>query len=409
MNTLAIPGFTPSNAEVTDATIRDNLSVALRAIRTHLGMTVAFVSEFTDGQRVFRYVDSALGDAPIRVGQAEPLDETYCQRVVDGRLPELIRNASRLPAARELPATKNLPVGAHLSVPITLEDGSLYGTFCCFSSAPDPSLKARDLAMMRVFAEFTGKQIEKERLTHKTRDETLGRIQSIIDEDSFSVVYQPIFDLGQNRIVGFESLTRFAGIPVAPDAVFKEAAQVGLSQQLEIGAIRKALANLRAFPEDTFTALNISPDNIANGAVGGALLGVPLRRIVLEVTEYVSVADYAQFASAIEPFRRNGLRLAIDDAGAGYASFRHILKLQPDIIKLDMSLTRDIDTDQTRRALAAALIRFAQETGSLIIAEGVETEAELSVLRRLHVNEVQGYLIGRPVSLDGALALLKKS
>ena len=358
MNTLAIPNFTPSNAEVTDATIRDNLSVALRAIRTHLGMTVAFVSEFTDGQRVFRYVDSATDEAPIRVGQADPLDETYCQRVVDGRLPELIRNASRFPAARELPATKNLPVGAHLSVPITLEDGSLYGTFCCFSSSPDPSLKARDLAMMRVFAEFTGKQIEKERLTHKTRDETLGRIQSILDEDSFSVVYQPIFDLGQNRIVGFESLTRFIGIPVAPDAVFKEAAQIGLSQQLEIGAIKKALANLHAFPEDAFISLNISPDNIANGAVGGALLGVPLRRIVLEVTEYVSVSDYAQFTSAIEPFRRNGLRLAIDDArGAGwYASFRsrHILKLQPDIIKLDMSLTRDIDMGVLEGAIRRA-------------------------------------------------------
>jgi EAL domain-containing protein (putative c-di-GMP-specific phosphodiesterase class I) len=110
----------------------------------------------------------------------------------------------------------------------------------------------------------------------------------------------------------------------------------------------------------------------------------------------------------LEPLRKKGLRLAVDDAGAGYASFRHILRLEPDIIKLDMSLTRDIDTDRTRRALAAALIRFAQETGSKIIAEGVETQSELEVLRSLGISMAQGYLISRPVPLAAAVSLLMK-
>jgi len=103
--------------------------------------------------------------------------------------------------------------------------------------------------------------------------------------------------------------------------------------------------------------------------------------------------------------QKRGIRLAVDDAGAGYASFRHILQLKPDIIQLDMSLTRDIDTDTARRALASALILFARETGSKVVAEGVETVSELRTLRALGVNEVQGYLLGRPAPLSSALAL----
>nr|WP_247655455.1 EAL domain-containing protein [Stutzerimonas frequens] len=97
------------------------------------------------------------------------------------------------------------------------------------------------------------------------------------------------------------------------------------------------------------------------------------------------------------------MRLAVDDAGAGYASFRHILKLKPDVIKLDASLIRNVDSDTGCRALAAALIRFAEETGCKVVAEGVETQEELAMLRRLEVNKAQGYLLGRPAPL-GPLA-----
>ncbi|MDQ3570948.1 MAG: EAL domain-containing protein, partial [Actinomycetota bacterium] len=106
--------------------------------------------------------------------------------------------------------------------------------------------------------------------------------------------------------------------------------------------------------------------------------------------------------------RQRGLRVAVDDAGAGYASFRHILRLRPDIIKLDMALTRDIDRDPARRALAAALITFAENTGSTIVAEGVETAEELHALRQLGVTAAQGYYLGRPTPLserDTALAM----
>jgi EAL domain-containing protein (putative c-di-GMP-specific phosphodiesterase class I) len=108
----------------------------------------------------------------------------------------------------------------------------------------------------------------------------------------------------------------------------------------------------------------------------------------------------------LRPLRARGLRLAVDDAGAGYASFRHILRLRPDHIKLDMSLTRNIDTDKSKRALALALIEFARETGSELIAEGIETQGELATLRELGVMRGQGYLLGRPAPFSAAQQLL---
>lgn len=101
--------------------------------------------------------------------------------------------------------------------------------------------------------------------------------------------------------------------------------------------------------------------------------------------------------------------MAVDDAGAGYASFRHILKLKPDVIKLDSSLIRNVDSDTGCRALAAALIRFAEETGCKVVAEGVETQEELTMLRRLEVSKAQGYLLGRPLPLHPRLAMSRQA
>lgn len=234
------------------------------------------------------------------------------------------------------------------------------------------------------------------------------RIRSVIDTHNFGIVYQPIFDFAADRIIGFEALTRFAAMPIRPPNVwFDEATQVGLAEALETAAMIQALHGLAHLPQDSYLTLNASPATIIGGALRRVLDGVPLERIVVEITEHVSISDYAQLSEALAPLRERGVRLAVDDAGAGYASFRHILRLDPDLIKLDISLTRDIDTDHTRRALAAALIRFAEETGSRIIAEGVETISELATLQQLGINKAQGYLIGHPMPLSRAVALTR--
>jgi len=125
---------------------------------------------------------------------------------------------------------------------------------------------------------------------------------------------------------------------------------------------------------------------------------------VLELTEHAAIDNYHHLRQALAPMRCAGLRIAVDDAGAGYASFQHILDLQADIIKLDRSLVSGIDTDLARQALASSLIFFSGQTGSKMIAEGVETIEELDTLRHLGVERAQGYLMGRPSPLKYALA-----
>lgn len=132
---------------------------------------------------------------------------------------------------------------------------------------------------------------------------------------------------------------------------------------------------------------------------------LPGERLILEITEHAQIPEYAALARALAPLRQRGVRLAVDDAGAGYASLRHILRLKPDLIKLDISLVKDIDKDSDKRVLALGLISFALQTKTKILAEGVETEAELLTLRSLGVGLAQGYFLGRPVPLADAMKL----
>lgn len=117
---------------------------------------------------------------------------------------------------------------------------------------------------------------------------------------------------------------------------------------------------------------------------------------MLEVTERHEVGNYGPLADALAPLRRAGLRIAVDDAGAGFASMRHILQLKPDLIKLDREIIAGIDTDPAQRALGAAMVGFSSEIGAALVAEGIETEAELAAVTELGMTAAQGYLIGRP-------------
>ncbi len=375
----------------------------LHAIRQHLKMEVAFVSEFINDQRVFRYVDSSWTKSPVHVGEGGPLDESYCQRVVDGRLPELINDAQINPVAAELPATFAIPVGAHMSVPIHLSDGSIYGTFCCFSRGADTSLNLRDLSLMRVFADLAGKMIDRERHSISHQRASLERVRKVLNSDAIQIVYQPIFDLNLGAIAGFESLARFSATPArSPDLWFNEAHSVGLGIELELKAIQQAMLVMPKLCDGLDLSINASPETILDARFVELLATLPsVEHLVLEITEHAAVEKYEEIAQRLKPYRDRGLQLAVDDAGAGYASFRHILNLEPDRIKLDMSLTRDIDIDPARRALAAALIHFSADTGSKLVAEGVETANEAAALIELGVDRAQGYFLGRPMTLAG--------
>lgn len=179
---------------------------------------------------------------------------------------------------------------------------------------------------------------------------------------------------------------------------FTEAAAVGLIGELEFAALETALRAAHGLPPDIYVALNISPDTCLDPRLPGLLQrsGLPLNRIVLELTERLAVSDYKPLLSVLAPMRRMGLRIAVDDAGSGFASMRHILHIQPEIIKLDRSLISGIDDDQGQRALGAAMVEFARQIDATLVAEGIETPEELASVARLGMTAGQGYLLGRP-------------
>ncbi|WP_040261047.1 sensor domain-containing phosphodiesterase [Pseudomonas massiliensis] len=377
----------------------EGINRVLRALRTHLDMDVAFVSRFRERDRVFTHVD-ARAVAPLKPGDVLPLEAGYCKKVVDGLLPELIPNTAQVPMAMSIPETRALPIGAHLSVPVRLSDGQIYGTLCCFSALADTTLGTRDLGMLKVFAELIADRLEMDQHAKEERLRKHRIICAALAQAQPNVVYQPIVSLGDGTIAGWEALSRFSSQPKrSPDLWFQEAAEAGLGLEMEVRAVEKALEGLGQLPASHYLTLNCSPALLLSGRLAKVISDHDPARLVLELTEHCVVPDYDALSNALVPYRTAGVRLAIDDAGAGYASMRHILQLRPDIIKLDMALTQGIEHDAQRRAMASALIAFARETDTSVVAEGVETTADLLTLRRLGAHRVQGYLTGRPMPL----------
>lgn len=375
---------------------------ALKTLRRHLKMDVAFVSRFMPDHRLFRNVDSAAYPSPLQAGDLLPLHDGYCYKVVTGQLPRLIPDTSLCPEAMEIPATHQMPIGAHVSVPLVLHDGRIYGTLCCFSRHADPTLNERDLEIMNAFTELIASQISDEIRHNLDFSERLLRITEALALREPAIVFQPIFAMADRQIVGLEALARFGGEPKrSPDIWISEAADVGMRSRVERQAIENAIDEFTTIGDDTISlSLNVSAATIVDSSLDIVLRHLPLDRVILEVTEHEKIYDYQQLAAALHPLRERGVRIAIDDAGSGYASMRHVLNIRPDIIKFDISLTKDIETDSVKRALAHALVTFAHHTGSLVVGEGVETASELRTLGDLGVDLVQGYHLGRPVAAD---------
>ena len=223
-------------------------------------------------------------------------------------------------------------------------------------------------------------------------DSTRASIRSVIDDQAYYPVFQPVVDLHSGAVVGFEALTRFAdGRP--PDEHFALAATVGLSVELEVACATSAVAAASALPPRTWISLNFSPTVVVSEALR-PVFAAAAREVAIEITEHARVDDFGAVRRAVASVER--CRLFVDDAGAGYAGLHHILELHPDVVKLDISLVRDIDHDPARQALVSGMRHFAGLTGTLLIGEGVETTAEAETLRSLGVHYGQGYLFGRP-------------
>jgi EAL domain-containing protein (putative c-di-GMP-specific phosphodiesterase class I) len=224
-----------------------------------------------------------------------------------------------------------------------------------------------------------------------------GLVRGFVHGGDVTMVYQPIVELGSLVMVGVEALARFGGKPPRPPNLwFEEAALVGMRVELELATARSALLGHPQLPEGVWLAVNVSPATALARPFAELTSDVKLDWVVFEISEHARVADYDGLQAVLGEVRARGARLAIDDAGAGFASLQHILRLSPDFIKLDMALTRGVDADPARRALASALTSFGNEIGAALIAEGIETAAELDTLRGLGIRFGQGYYLGMP-------------
>ncbi|TMM42003.1 sensor domain-containing phosphodiesterase [Colwellia ponticola] len=385
--------------------VNSQLKNILSIIRKHLNMEVAFISEFIDGERVFRFIDAKHEVPPINVGESDPLEQTYCQRIVDNTLPNIIQNTNNDNITKTLSVTNKLSIGSYMGVPIRLSTGKTYGTFCCYKKSPDDTLNKRDLSFLSVIADIVSDLIEQHIDVEDAHKAIEQRTLLMLEPNKIEIHYQPVYSLITNQVTGFESLSRFVSTPyITPDVWFNEASQVGLGEELEMMAINNAIKGMGDFQKDLYISINTSPEYILSGAVAKILSGIDTRRIVLEITEHSPISSYADFREALKPLREQGVRLAIDDAGAGYSSFKHILELEADIIKLDISLTQNIHRDRKKFLLAKALCGFAKAIDCIIIAEGIETAEELNALKELNVDKVQGYLLGRPMPIEQAIS-----
>jgi EAL domain-containing protein (putative c-di-GMP-specific phosphodiesterase class I) len=252
------------------------------------------------------------------------------------------------------------------------------------------------VALWKVLAKQFGEQRRLRRL--------FRRIDEVVRTGELTIAFQPVVSAQDLRVVGVEALARFGGDPlITPLQWFTDAELVDRALQLDLLAVRTTLSAAVDLPPDVYVAVNVSPATFASTALFTELRSTAIRpdRLVLEVTEHSSIEDYGPLIEARMRLRAHGIRLAVDDAGAGYASFRHIVALSPDIIKLDRAIVSGVDKDPARSALVAAVVMFAHRSGATLVAEGVETTSELECLARLGVDTLQGHLTGMPTSAPG--------
>ena len=215
--------------------------------------------------------------------------------------------------------------------------------------------------------------------------------------ETIATVFQPIVSLQDGRTVGFESLSRFRAEPQrSPDRWIAEAHAVGLGLEIEVECVRRACSLRHTIPSGAYLSVNMSPDAILAPEMELAVGEGSLEGLVIEITEHEAVGDYARLSSRLADYRGRGALVAIDDAGAGHASMRHVTQLSPDYIKIDRSLIHDIHLDHAKRALVRSMVTLEKELGAAIVAEGIESTEELRTLRTLGVPYGQGYLLARP-------------
>ncbi|OHV28289.1 diguanylate phosphodiesterase [Parafrankia soli] len=391
------PTVDPLHTEQCGAVVAGLMSVA----RHRLGMELAVITRRVADVLVVEHYDGDIESFGIAVGTTASYERT--RAALEGRLPQVVRYAGRDGRTADPALARRVDIGSYVVAPVLLPDGSVYGSLACMSHNPGPALRDRDASFLALIADALSNCVSDHRGDWRERDRVWRRISRLIDDGGPAMVFQPIYDRATLDIAGVEALSRCPGTCTAgsdessPQRWFADAASVGLGVELEVAAIRNALAALPWLPAGLPLSVNASPAAIVSGALIDLLATIPPERVIIEVTEHSRIDDYPTVMLALDALRGRGVRTALDDVGAGYAGLHQLLQLRPDIIKMDQSIIRKIGEDAPAcRALATALVCFAEDIGATVLAEGVETSRELEVLGEAGVHQVQGFLLARP-------------
>ena len=362
--------------------------------RKSLHLSVAFLSRMDGTTQHLEVVESSVPFL-FKEGATQRQQTTFCQAILDKKLPPVIADVRRHPEAMKLPAARLPRIRSYVSVPVVLSDGTMYGTFCAAGLTSDKDLTDRDQALMEVLAHAAAVIIEPQVREADRRSEIESRLVPLMADGGPTVVLQPIVDLASGGRVGAEALSRF---PPAwsrpPDVCFAEAHSVGLGAELELQALARAAEHLGRV--SGYLAMNVSPRTLTAAACSELLARLPLDRVVLELSEHDPVDDYDVLTAVLAPLRVRGMRLAIDDVGAGFSSLRHIVLTTPDVIKLDRSIVAGVSADPVLHTLVRSLVDFGHGCAAAVVAEGVETAADADALLSLGVDLGQGWHFGRP-------------
>lgn len=243
--------------------------------------------------------------------------------------------------------------------------------------------------------------------SHAASPQTRDLLEVLASPEDLRVHLQPVVELRSGRAWGVEALARFPGHPQpGPAAWFRAALAAGWGPALETVALCGALDVLDRLPDGLALSVNLSPVALLRPDVTELLLDAAPGRLLVEITEHEAVSDYDALVSALEGLRSTGIRVGIDDFGAGHSSLRHVLQLSPDVVKLDISLTSGVDVDPAKSALVEAMVGFCERIGALVIAEGIEQPGELATLLGLGVGYGQGWYLARPASPEVVLPVL---
>jgi len=324
-------------------------------------------------------------------------------------LPQTTADGAQLLARRLLAAGLELRPESAYQRPISFSAG--------VSSFP---AQARDREQLRTFADsalYRGKRsgrttvtladpaLDGEQVDEQRRAVLSAAIAKELAQRSLRAVYQPIIHLESGRVIGFEGLTRTAPDSAFsnPGALFAAAEVSGRLVELDVACLATVLAGAAEIPEPTLVTVNLSPRTLEAPEFGASRLlamvassRIAPSRVILEVTERDIISDVPRVVAVLERCRAAGVRVAVDDVGAGNAGLRLLSQFRFDVVKIDLSLVQAGAGKETVRAVLGSLVDLAGRLGALVVAEGIETPGQLAMVRELGIDAGQGYLLGRP-------------